>query len=187
MKMKFLSWFNLTTLSNYSEIEERAKDYKKLISTLSLAVSELTLALEHYESKPKPEVEFKDFKNDVYGERYSAEKFDEWYSIYQRNQYAAYKIRLLSNHPHLLIAFLNEFSSFDWEKVRSHMHKTKWFWGRKKESPTIDELKDCVITLIPENDFDNQLNAISSGGFTVSLYYDENKNAVCKINFENLY
>ena len=66
------------------------------------------------------------------------------------------------------------------------MKSVDWFWSKKFESPTIEELKDCVITLIPDDNFDYVGNGVSSGGFTVSLYYNENGEAVCKIKFNKL-
>jgi hypothetical protein len=63
------------------------------------------------------------------------------------------------------------------------MKSVNWFWSDNKISPTIKELKDCVITLIPENNFDWVGNGVSSGGFKVTLYYNENGEAVCKIEF----
>ena len=57
MKIKVLNWLGLTTLLNYLEIEDRAKEYHKLISDLTLAISE-------YEDKPKPTIEYSDYKKD---------------------------------------------------------------------------------------------------------------------------
>jgi hypothetical protein len=177
MKIKILNWFGLTTLSNYREIEDRATDYHKLISDLTLAIAE-------YDNQPKPEVEYIDYKIDKKSKvGFDRELFNKWYSIYCRNQHQAYKIRLLTKHPHLLNAFMVEFGSVDWESVSSYMKSVNWFWSDNKTSPTIKELKDCVITLIPENNFDWVGNGISSGGFKVSLYYNENGEAVCKIEF----
>jgi hypothetical protein len=177
MRHKFLNWFGLTTLTTYREMEDRAKDYHKLISDLTAAIAE-------YESKPKSTVEYKDYKPYEHGSSFNKKLFDEWYSIYCKNQYQAYKLRQLSKHPHLLNAFMNEFGSFDWESIHLHMEENNWFWHDNSVSPTIEEMKDCVITLIPENRFDTIGNAVSSGGFTVSLYYDENCNSICKIEFK---
>ncbi len=177
MKMKILNWFGLTTLSNYREIEDRATDYHKLISDLTSAIAE-------YDYQPKPQVEYNDYKIDKPSKiGFDRELFNEWYSIYCRNQHQAYKIRLLTKHPHLLNAFMVEFGSFDWESISSYMKSIDWFWSDNKISPTIKELKDCVITLIPDGNFDYVGNGASSGGFTVSLYYNENDEAVCKIKF----
>lgn len=176
MKHKILNALGLTTLSNYREIEDRAKDYQKLISNLTLAIAE-------YETKPTPEIEFKDYKSDEHGNRFNKKLFDEWYSMYCRNQYGAYKLRQLTKHPHLLYAFMNEFGSFDWESIRSYMEENDWFWKDNSASPTIEEMKDCVITLIPESNFDCIGNAVSSGGFIVKLYYDESGKSICNINF----
>jgi hypothetical protein len=77
---------------------------------------------------------------------------------------------------------MNEFGSFDWESVRLYMEETSWFWSDNMEAPTIEEMKDCVITLVPESNFDSIGNAVSSGGFKVTLYY-EDCNSICKIEF----
>jgi len=176
MKHKFLNWFGLTTLTTYREMEDRAKDYHKLISDLTAAIAE-------YEGKPKADVEYLDYKPNEHGSSFNKKLFDEWYSIYCKNQYQGYKLRQLSKHPHLLNAFMNEFGSFDWESIILHMEENNWFWSDNSVAPTIEELKDCVITLIPENRFDTIGNAVSSGGFTVSLYYGEDCNSICKIKF----
>lgn len=177
MKIKILNWFGLTTLTTYREIEDRAKDYHKLISNLTSALAE-------YENKPTPSLEFTEFKKDKPSDEKFKVLFDEWYSIYCRNQYQAYKIRQLTKHPHLLNAFMLEFSSFDWNSVSEYMEKTNWFWNDNDRIPTLAELKDCVITLIPDGSFDHVGNALSSGGFKVALYYDNDCNPVCKIEFK---
>ena len=66
---------------------------------------------------------------------------------------------------------------------KRQMKKENWTYQDRVEIPTVSELKDMVITLIPDNDFDYIGNAWSSGGFKVSLYYDEYNNPVCKIEF----
>lgn len=178
MKTKILNWFGLTTLTTYREMEDRATDYHKLISSLTSAIAE-------YEDKPKPQVEFLEFKKDEQSKyKFDKHLFDEWYSIYCRNQYQAYKIRQLTKHPHLLNAFMVEFGSFDWDSVSKYMEETNWFWNDKGRTPTLDELKDCVITLIPDGSFDYVGNALSSGGFKVTLYYDGECKPVCKIEFD---
>lgn len=178
MKIKFLNWFGLTTLSTYREIEDRAKDYHKLICDLTIGIAE-------YESKLKPEVEFVDYKSDERdGSEFNKKLFDEWYSIYCKNQYQAYKIRQLIKHPHLLNAFMNEFSSFNWSDIYLYMEENKWFWDDGDKIPTIEELKDCVITLIPENDFNYIGNNSSNAGFKVILYYNVDGEAICKIEFK---
>ena len=179
--MKILKWFGLTTLSSlndienkFNEVDTRNKEYQKLISDLTKVISE-------YDEIPKPSVEYADYKKDERNNRYNKEIFYEWYSIYLSNQYAAFKLRRLSKHPHLLKAFMVAIGTFNWESVRLHMEETKWCWNDKTVSPTIDELIDCVITLIPENGFDSP-NGVSSGGFTVKLYY-ENEKPICNITF----
>lgn len=173
MKTKILNWFGLTTLTTYREIEDRAKEYHKLISDLTLAISE-------YEAKPKPVVDYLDYNSNGY----TKESFDKWYDIYCRNQYESFKIRQLSKHPHLLKAFMTEFGNFDWESIADYMKKVNWFWSDNKVSPTVSQLQGCVITLILEDNFDYIGNACSSGGFKVTLYYDEYTNPVCKIEFD---
>ena len=71
MKTKILNWFGLTTLSTYREIEDRATDYHRLISDLTSAIAE-------YESKPKPDIEFSEYKKDKQSElRFDKHLFDE--------------------------------------------------------------------------------------------------------------
>lgn len=177
MKLNILKAFGLTKISTLNEVEKRNREYLKLISDLTKAVYE-------YEKLPEPKVEFKNYKPELHsGVGFNQELFDEWYSLYRKNEYEAFKILKLCKHPHLLNAFMNEFSSFDWDSVCSYMEETNWFWGKNFTSPTIEELKDCVITLIPESDFDFVGNAMSSGGFTVTLYYEECK-PICKIIFD---
>ena len=176
MKLNILRSIGLARLSTLNEVEKRNREYLKLISDLTKAVAE-------YENIPEPTVDFKNYKPEEHGNSFNDKLFDEWYSLYRRNQYEAFKIRKLCKHPHLLNVFMNEFGSFDWESVRSYMEEVNWFWGKKLMTPTIEDLKDCVITLIPDNDFDYVGNAMSSGGFTVTLYY-ENCESICKITFD---
>jgi hypothetical protein len=177
MKLNILRAFGLAKISTLNEVEKRNREYLKLISDLTKAVAE-------YEKMPEPTVEFKNYKPELNVDGvFNQDLFDEWYSLYRRNQYEAFKMIKLCKHPHLLNAFMNEFGSFDWESVRSYMEETNWFWSKNLTSPTIEQLKDCVITLIPEDNFDWVGNAISSAGFTVELYYNECE-PVCKISFD---
>jgi hypothetical protein len=176
MNLNILRAFGLAKISTLNEVEKRNREYLKLISDLTKAVAE-------YENMPEPTVDFKEYKPEEHGHSFNRNLFDEWYSIFRRNQYEAFKIRQLCKHPHLLNAFMNEFGSFDWESIRAYMEETNWVWGGKLTSPTIEDLKDTVITLIPDDDFDYVGNAVSSGGFTVSLYYEDCK-AICKITFD---
>jgi hypothetical protein len=175
MKKKILNWLGLTTLVEFNELNNRTNEYMKL-------VSDLTKAINQYEELAPPTLKYEDYKPEQHGIGFNKELFDEWYSIYRRNQHQAHKLRKLSKHPHLLNAFMVEFGNFDWVSVRDYMEEVNWFWGNKLESPRIEDLMNCTIELIPDNNFDFVGNAMSSGGFTVALYYD-NCEAVCKITF----
>jgi hypothetical protein len=176
MRLNILRAFGLAKISALNEVEKRNREYLKLISDLTKVVAE-------YETMPEPTVEFKNYKPELNVDGvFNQDLFDEWYSLYRRNQYEAFKMIKLCKHPHLLNAFMNEFGSFYWESVSSYMEETNWFWSKNLTSPTIEQLKDFVITLIPEGNFDYVGNAMSSGGFTVELYYEECK-SICKITF----
>ena len=185
MKNKILSWFGLTTLARLNAVETRNNEYLKLMSDLTKALA----AYEKYENKPEPEVEFINYRNPEKQTKTSGfdnELFAEWYDIYCRNQYQAYKIRKLTRHPHLLVAFLNEFSSFDWESVRKYMEEVNWGYGELQVVPTVERLKDCVITLLPDDESHYLYSGeIASGGFYVDVYYEEDTcKAVCTIKFK---
>lgn len=125
--------------------------------------------------------------NEVYPDDKSHYHWNEYWRDYYRDYHIAYKLRILSKKaPVLLNAFLNAFSSYDWEKTRAYMESVNWTWHDSKTSPTIEDLKYCVISLLPENDFTYTDSGISSGGFEVILGYGEDK-AVCEIKFSNQY
>lgn len=178
MKKKLLKWFGLTTLNEFNELNNRTNEYMKLVSDLTKAINE-------YEELAPPTLKYSDYKPEEHGTSFNNKLFDEWYSIYRRNQYKAHKLRKLSKHPHLLNAFMVEFGNFDWISIRDYMNEVNWFWGEKLESPGITDLMSCVIELIPDDGFDYVGNAMSSGGFTVELYYD-NCESICKITFDKV-
>ncbi len=156
---------------------------------MALNNSLATLAQKNIDSwaQDKPEMTYQEYRksigsNDSISTHLGKQNWNDYYNKYHRDQHIAFKIRSLTKHPHLLVAFLNEFSSFDWVDVMNYMKSVNWMWSDNECTPTIKELKDCVITLIPEDDYDNINNCIMSGGFEVFLYYLNGK-SVCNIKF----
>lgn len=137
-----------------------------------------------------PELTFNEYKiligkeNAKLGKEWS-ELHDKYYLKYHRNQYQSFKLRSLSLEPNMLNVFMLKFSSINWDKIAKMMKESNWHWHDNDKSPTIDELKDCVITLIPLNRYDYIGNATSSGGFQVELYYNINKEPICNIIWNN--
>lgn len=116
-------------------------------------------------------------------EIYNINYFREYYKKYHTCEYQANRIRNLSMHPKLLNAFLMELTKFDFQEIATYMSEVSWTWNDNDRTPTIEELKDCVITLLPMDDYENKENAFSSGGFTVNLFYKNNGDGFCKITF----
>lgn len=180
MKNKILKFFGLITLTEYNL---KVNIEKKLNDTLAdLAQAQIDMW-----AQEKPAMTYQEYLKSIGTDYYTAAKtkdiWNDYYSKYHRDQYEAFKIRNLTKHPHLLNAFLNEFGSFDWVKVRDYMKSANWTWNDHDRTPSVEELKDCVIALIPADDYDNTNNCVMSGGFYVSLYYLDGK-PVCKIEFK---
>lgn len=133
-----------------------------------------------------PEISFKEYektKNRKSDLAWDSELFHEFYNIYHKNQRQAYLIRKLAHKDYkMLHVFLMEFSSFDWNDVKEYMEKVNWTWGDFKKVPTIEMLKNAVIELI--NFKFSEDSCISSGGFYVSLFYKEDGEPFCKIEFK---
>lgn len=136
-----------------------------------------------------PELSFKEYQilegkeNLPLGKEWS-KLHDEYYDKYCRCQYQAFMLRSLSLEPYMLNAFMMKFSQVDWQKIAEVMKDSNWCWNDKDRTPTIDEIKDRVITLLPLRDYDSVDNGRSSGGFDVTLYYNENKEPVFDIIFD---
>ncbi len=126
---------------------------------------------------------------------FNAQLFDEHWEKYMRDHYAACKMRHLCSHPHLFAAFMLEVSRFNWEETCAYMESVNWDWDKKRPlTPT--DLIDCVISLLPgfvqttsERPFmfnPNKPSVISSGGFTVTVGYEDGDHTrpVCKIDFD---
>lgn len=136
----------------------------------------------------KPELTYDEYcdKNNLPKSRH---KSHEHWNAYWHDQYAAHHIavaiRKLSMHPELLKAFLEEFASFDWKGTAQFMKDTNWTYGGEKDSPTIERLQYAVISLAESgmNNYENEKNAIQSGGFTLAISYIQNK-PHCKISFQ---
>lgn len=184
MFVSFLNSIGLDLLSNRKETEVVVNDLIKSQEQLDLKYKKLfdwTL----YEKELKTFMDWRKEKNikidtlDIEWHKV----FNSWYNTFRRNEYQAFKIRSLSMHPDLLNAFLLQFSSFDYEDVRKYMEEVNWFWNDGEKTPTIEELKDCVINLIPLIGYENENCGVMSGGFTVKLCYKNNK-AFCEILFD---
>ena len=180
LKNRILNFFNLISLTEYNL---KVDTEKKLNDSLAA----LTQAQINMWAQEKPKMTYDEYLKSIGTDYFTAAKtkdvWNNYYNKYHRDQYQAFKIRNLTKHPHLLHAFLNEFGSFDWVKVRDYMKSVNWTWSDHDLTPTIEELKDCVIGLIPCDNYDNTENDLMSGGFYVSLYYLEGK-PVCKIEFK---
>jgi hypothetical protein len=109
--------------------------------------------------------------------------WSEYWNKYYRPKEIATHIHKLALEPLLLREFLYQFAAFDWAGTAKFMKETKWCYQNNKTSPTISELQAAVIVILPYDNFGSENNTISSGGFSVTLYYDENK-PVCKIEFD---
>jgi len=178
--MKILEIFGLTTLKKYDE----------KVDELVLAIARQNIAetkLNNVFAENKPTVEFATYRKELGRKEFDREFWDvDWYAYYDkyhRDEYEAYKIRNLSKHPHLLNAFLCEFGSYDWNRVEAYMKKVDWKWSDKSHTPTVEELKDAVITLIPFDGYESNKNMVQSGGFSLSLFYKEDGSPYCKIDF----
>jgi hypothetical protein len=185
--LTILNFLGLTTLKN------QAAELKKVIDSNATTITELTekeLAykkLFDWELKEKDLIDFKTYclNNNIDQLKLDngkwKEVFDLYYATCRMHEYQAYKIMTLCKEPDLLNAFLLEFSSFNWVEVEQYMKSVNWYWKDNKRTPTIDELKDCVITLL-NTDYVSD-GACMSGGFHLYLYYKD-KLPICKILFE---
>jgi len=79
------------------------------------------------------------------------------------------------------------FEQFDFERVEKYMKSVNWTWNDRSSTPTIKELKSCVLNLVSEivdkNKIIHNPSTISTGGFSVSLYFINNIPSKIKIEF----
>ena len=183
-----LNFFGLTTLKNQTNELQKLTDLNTSLKS-ELDNSKLEYdKLFDFKLKEKDIIDFETFCSNnnidqlkISGSKKWSEIFYLYYAKYRRNEYQAYKIRTLCQEPDLLNAFLLEFSSFNWQEVEQYMKSVNWHWKDNDRTPTIDELKDCVITLLTTDYISD--GACSSGGFYLYLYYKE-KLPICKIFFK---
>lgn len=179
---KILSFLGLSTRSTELNLLSQIDNLKKEKESL-----DLILAKQEDCGLFVPEMTYQEYiigKETQKNGFFDSKLHSAYYDVYHQNQHEAFKVRKLCKEPHLLHAFLLEFSSFDWESVRAYMAEVNWTWGRTHGvTPTIEQLKECVITLIPEDGYEHLTNKHSSGGFEVSLFYKGNE-AICKIWFD---
>jgi hypothetical protein len=186
---------HLINTKNMKNIIQKIINFFK--SLRSKAVKDLELLTIEYDKLFnhdlfKPEIEFTEYLKSLGKENLKISTewnmlHDEYYNKYYKCQYQANRLRILSLEPKLLTAFLNEFSSIDYQKIHDYMVNVNWTYKSRDKLPTIDELKDTIISLIPTKDYYSENNEISTGGFSVNLYYDKDKNPVCKIIFSYNY
>lgn len=192
MLEKILKFFGLTTLKRFETMKD-AKNYYQ--SAKQDWVDKYRVLENKYNilfdwSLDKPELDFKEYENKVgrkkEGFGFDNELFAEWYDLHRRDQYMAFKVRVLCEHPHLLKSFIIAFSNFDWVSAQEYMEKTDWRWtsGGKDRVPSIDEIKMHIFTLINTESL-NEKGGVSSGGYTLSLYNDKECGATCEISFKD--
>lgn len=190
-----LNKIGLTTLKSQAETVNYLLDIEKRLDSENKEKDETIHELKLNYNKLfnwdlfVPELSFKEYQILVGKEKLPlgkewSELHNEYYDKYCRSQYQAFILRSLSLEPYMLTAFILKFSHVNWQKIADIMKESNWCWSSKDRTPTIDELKDCVITLIPLNSYNSVGNSISSGGFEVSLYYNENKEPICNITFD---
>lgn len=180
---KILKYFGLSLKSDYDSLIKVNKQLENEIREKD----EVLNSLETFENF-KPEVSYNNYveqHNNGGKNKYcfNSKLFQEFYDKYHRKQHQAFIIKKLAHKdPNMLNVFLMEFSNFDWESVHNYMKEVGWKWRHQENSPTIEELKNCVITLI---NFDFKPNSgMESGGFKVNLGYKEGDIPFCKIEFD---
>lgn len=121
--------------------------------------------------------------------KFNNAEFYKWWDKYAGPEHDAVKLRKISLNPNLLKAFMLAFGTFNWAEVYVFMVNTNWIYSNRNNTPTIAELQSIVIELLPLDGFKNKQgepdknNTISSGGFSVTAYTEDNENYIVNIEF----
>jgi hypothetical protein len=189
MLEKILNFFGLTTLKRFNNMYETMRGNVDHYKLEKLEWFNRYRKLFNWELN-KPEIDFQEYEKKVgrkkEGWGFDNELFSEWYDKHRRDEYMAFKVRQLCQHPHLLKVFMLAFSNFDWKSAQEHMVKLDWHWkgGGKDRVPSIDEVKMHIFTLISTDHLDRD-GGVSSGGYELALWNDEEKGDSCRITFKD--
>lgn len=181
---KLLSYFGLVLKSEYDLLNSKNQKLENKIREKDSVLE----TLETFENF-KPEVSYteyiKQYSDGQPSQPFNSKLFQEFYDKYHRRQHQAFMIKKLAHKdPIMLDVFLHEFSNFDWEGICQYMKDVDWKWSGSDKTPTIPDLKNRVITLI--NYEFKPTSKIESGGFGLSLGYQENGKPFCKIEFNKV-
>ena len=195
-KLPILNFFGLTTLKDQADtvnhllqIERELDEKRKAAEEELYRLKQKDNNLFNWDIISGKIISYEDYKNEnnILPGRFDNVIWRHYYDKTHRNPHQAYKMRLLTLNPDMLNAFMTAFAAFNWQEVADYMERTNWFWSDRKRSPTVQELQDCVITLLPNNIEElkdhTKESGWSSGGFEVCLFYKDNK-ATCKIKFD---
>lgn len=176
MLQKILKFFGLTTLKNL-KIEQ---DKNQLLIEENQQLKQQYNNLFDFDCF-KPKITYAQYCNELNtNPQLNKKLWNDYWDLYYKDNETAFKLRKLSLEPKLLSEFLYKFSNFHWSQVYVIMKNMNWKWRDSENTPTISELKDCVISLIDTSDY--TLNGyVESGGFKVKVCYDENQQPIYNI------
>jgi len=118
--------------------------------------------------EPKDRISYSDWYSNKYGDKTRNTKvFNEYWDEVCRNEYYAWHVRKISRYPDFLVNLISEIKKFDFEKVSDYMKSVNWTWNDRKESPTIEQMIDCVFSLAENLNGQDDKDGCSSGGFLV--------------------
>lgn len=139
--------------------------------------------------RPETKAQYHEFEPDP-DSKYTV--FQQYWITYCEPDYNAWYLRKLSLHPELIKPFLLEFTIYDWKDTADFMKEVNWHWSSNKCSPSISDLQSNVLSLL-HSCLDDRWSGqrvvgftddreVSSGGFTVSIRYDNGYKV--KIDFD---
>jgi len=131
-------------------------------------------------------ISFKDYQ-----EKYTdKDRNENWHNYWETYLEPLYEIEYWKLIDKVNIRDLLEdiIERFDFETVENHMKSVNWTWQDRKTTPTIKNLKSCVLSLIggicEKSTFTYNPSTSSTGGFYVSLFLINNKPYKIKVEFK---
>jgi hypothetical protein len=173
-------------MRNQNNLISKQRD---LISDQNTLLSEKETLLSEKEEKIKQNAQFvklfdepkeRTSYDEWYKKRHNTDKkptntreWNEYWDEVCKDEYCAWYIRKISRYPIFLVNLITEIQKFDFEKVSENMKSINWTWNDRPESPTTEQMIDCIFSLASSLKEQNDKSGCSSGGFEVKRMTDD--------------
>ena len=115
---------------------------------------------------------------------------EHWHTYWEKHMEPLYEIEYwkLINKVNIKDLVDDILERFDFENVENYMKAVNWTWQNRKTTPSIKNLKSCVLSLIggmfEDDEFKYNPSTSSTGGFSVSIFLVNNKPYKIVVEFQ---